>query len=323
VTDADVVLGYLNPRALLGGALSIDAAAAERALIEHVARPLGVDLRRAAEGVVRVVNVKMAEAIMAISTHRGFDVRAFTLVPFGGAGPVHACQIAVDLGIRRVLVPRLPGVLSAQGLLMSNVKHDHVRSRLEPLAGLDEADINARFEELLGESAAELRDEGFGEDEILLRCLLDLRYAGQGYELSVPAEPFPLGPGGLARLRAEFDRIHERRHGHAAADQPLEVVNYRVEATGLVPSVLPADPDPAGEPVEAARTGDRWALFPSFAGQPCPVPVYDRARLRPGHRFDGPAIVEQYDATTVVCPEQTVGVDERGNLVVTLREDAG
>jgi N-methylhydantoinase A len=321
VTDADVVLGYLNPRALLGGALPIDAAAAERALADRVARPLGVDLLRAAEGVVRVVNVKMAEAIKAISTHRGFDVRDFTLVPYGGAGPVHACQLAVDLGIRRVLVPRLPGVLSAQGLMLSNVRHDLVRSRLEPLADLDEATVGARLRELLAAADEQLRAEGFDADAVRLRCLLDLRYAGQGYELSVPVDAVPLPAGALARLRTEFDGVHERRHGHAAPDQPLEVVSYRVEATGLVPPVSSADPSPSDEPVEAARIGERAALFGTLSPEPRPVPVYDRGRLRPGHRFDGPAIVEQYDATTVVCPEQSATVDERGNLIVVLRED--
>lgn len=322
VTDADVVLGYLNPRALLGGGLPIDAAAATRALVDRVARPLGVDLLRAAEGVVRVVNVKMAEAIKAISTHRGFDVRDFTLVAYGGAGPVHACQLAVDLGIRRVLVPLLPGVLSAQGLMLSNVRHDLVRSRLEPLAGLDEATIGARFDELLRAAADRLRAEGFEGDAVRLRCLLDLRYAGQGYELSVPVDAVPLPAGALARLRSRFDEIHERRHGHAAPDQPLEVVTYRVEATGLVPPATTSDPEPSVGPADDALTGERAALFGTLSPEPRPVPVYDRGRLRPGHRFDGPAIVEQYDTTTVVCPEQSVAVDEHGHLVVMLREDA-
>ncbi len=318
VTDADVVLGYLNPVALLGGALAIDAAAAERSIRERVAEPLGVDLWRAATGIVRVVNVTMAEAIKAISTHRGHDVRGFTLVPFGGAGPVHACQIAVDLGIRTVLVPRTPGVFSAQGLMLSTVKHDHVRSRLEPLLGLAEADVNARFQALLAEADAGLADDGFVPADRQLRALLELRYAGQGYELAVPVT-LPLGPCDLVRCRERFDDLHARQHGHAAPDQPVEVVNYRVEAIGLVPPVTVPDPAPATEPVESALAGHRPVLFPSLGDRPVDVPVYERARLLPGHAFAGPAIVEQYDATTVVCPEQDVTVDARGNLVVTLR----
>ena len=320
VTDADVVLGYLNPVALLGGMLPIDATAAGRAIRERVAEPLGVDLLRAAAGIVRVVNVTMAEAIKAISTHRGHDIRGFTLVPFGGAGPVHACQIAVDLGIRQVLVPRLPGVFSAQGLMLSTVKHDHVRSRLEPIAGLTEALVSERFGALLGEADAGLAEDGFEPAARQLRCLLEMRYAGQGYELAVPLPTIPLVPGDLADVRARFDELHRAQHGHAAPDQPVEVVSYRVEAIGLVPGVTLPDPAPATDPVASARLGERPVLFPSIGDLPASVPVYDRARLRPGHRFAGPAIVEQYDATTVICPEQDVEVDAAGNLVVTLRE---
>lgn len=320
VTDADVVLGYLSPTGLLGGSLSIDAAAAERAVVEHVARPLGVDLVRAADGIVTVVNVAMAEAIKAISTHRGFDVRDFTLIPFGGAGPVHACRIAVDLGIRRVIVPPTPGVFSAQGLLLSDVRHDHARSRLEPFDDLTEQDVSDRFGTLLGAAAAELASEGFGPERIDLRSLLEMRYAGQGSELAVPVDRVPLAPGDLARCRVLFDEVHARRHGHAAPDQPVEVVTYRVEATGHVPSVAWLAPERATTPVASACIGRRPALFASLAALPRPVPVYDRARLRSGHRFGGPAIVEQYDATTVVCPEQEVLVDGLGNLVVSIRE---
>jgi N-methylhydantoinase A len=320
VTDADVVLGYLNPAALLGGSLPIDSAAAAEAIRARVAEPLGVDLHRAATGIVRVVNVTMAEAIKAISTHRGHDVREFTLVPFGGAGPVHACQIAVDLGIRQVLVPPTPGVFSAQGLMLSTVKHDHVRSRLEPISSLAEADVNERFEAILADADAGLAEDGFAPEDRRLRCLLELRYAGQGYELAVPVEPFPLRPGDLVGYRAAFDELHRREHGHAAPDQPVEVVNYRVEAIGLVPPVTLPDPVAASASVEVALVGRRPVLFPSLGDDPLPVPVYDRTRLAPGHEFSGPAIVEQYDATTVVCPEQDATVDDRGNLVISLRE---
>jgi len=136
----------------------------------------------------------------------------------------------------------------------------------------------------------------------------------------VPVDRVPLEDGDLHRYRARFDEIHQRQHGHAAPDQPLELVNYRVEAIGLLPPLVMPDPERSSEPVESACVGHRPALFTSLAAELRPVPVFDRARLRPGHRFDGPAIVEQYDATTVVCPEQEVTVDDRGNLVVALRE---
>src|SRR5579875_1191437 len=320
VTDADVVLGYLSPRSLLAGEMTVDAGAAERVVHEKIAAPLGVDLLRAADGVVKVVNVKMGEAIKAISTERGFDLRDFTLVPFGGAGPVHACQIALDLGIPRVLVPPVPGATSALGLLLSDVKHDHVRSRLCDVAVLDVAEANAIFGQMAADARAQLQAEGFPPERIELRYFLDMRYAGQGYENPVPVDAVPMTREELARYRARFDDIHKLCHGHAAPGQPVEVVNYRIEALGLVPPVeLATIGRAAGQPAAEAQVGERPALFTALSAQPVPVPVYAREALRAGHRLEGPAIIEQYDATTVVCPGQDLEVDSYGNLVITAR----
>jgi N-methylhydantoinase A len=319
VTDADVVLGYLEPAGLLGGALAIDTAAAERAVRVGVAEPLGIDVLRAAEGIVRVVNVKMAEAIKAISTERGFDLRDFTLVPFGGAGPVHACQIALDLGIGQVLVPPAPGATSALGLLLADVKHDYLRSRLADVEDVAPEEATAVFEELSAAACDQLVEEGFAEPAaVRLRYFLDMRYAGQGYENPVPVDQVPLTD--LAPYRQRFDLIHRECHGHNAPGQPVEIVSYRVEAFGIVPRIELARLDAADSPdPEAARVGQRPALFTSLGQTPKPVAVYDRARLKAGHMFDGPAIVEQYDATTVVCPEQRVEVDALGNLLIRTR----
>jgi len=226
----------------------------------------------------------------------------------------------VDLGIAEVIVPRVPGVLSAQGLMLSNVRHDHVRSRLSPIEGLVEETVNTLFAEIHRTGEARLREEGFADADMRFRFLLEMRYEGQGYELAVPIDALPLQPGALPDYRDRFDAIHRKLHGHAAPDQPVEVVNYRLEAVGLVPQVAVPDPEPAAGPVEAAIVDRRPALFTSVGPEPFHVPVYDRASLGPGHRFDGPAIVEQYDATTVVCPEQTVEVDRGGNLRIRLRE---
>ncbi|MGH3355326.1 MAG: hydantoinase/oxoprolinase family protein, partial [Nocardioidaceae bacterium] len=316
VTDADVVLGYLSPGWLLGGAMSIDADEAERAIRSQVAEPLGIDVLRAAEGIVKIVNVKMAEAIKAISTERGFDLRDFTLVPFGGAGPVHACQVAQDLGLPRLLVPPAPGANSALGLLMSDVKHDYVRSRLDDIDRVTGESATALFRDLGSAAAAQLKDEGFESDQVRFRYFLDMRYAGQGYENPVPLDGVPLADADLSRYRSRFDDIHRLCHGHAAPGQPVEVVNYRVEAIGLVPHVDLARLDTASGPVQDAQTGTREV----FVSLPAPgmrtVPVYDRDKLLAGHQFSGPAVVDQYDATTVVCPDQAVTVDEFGNLLV-------
>jgi N-methylhydantoinase A len=318
VTDADVVLGYLNPEWLLDGDLPVDAAAAHGA-IQHVADGLGVNALRAADGIVRVVNIKMAEAIRAISTERGFDLREFCLIPFGGAGPLHACQIALDLGIPTVLVPATPGATSALGLLMSDVRHDFIRSRLSPLPDLDHGTVNNLFEEMTVMASEQLASEGFTADQMRLEYFLDMRYAGQGYENAVQIERVPLRPDDLGRYRSVFDDVHRQFHGHAAPEQPVEVVSYRTVATGLLPDVRLARMQAAEGLVEEAIVGTRSAYFSSASKEPIEVDVYARKRLGPGHRFDGPAIVEQYDATTVVCPEQTVRVDDYGNLVITGR----
>jgi N-methylhydantoinase A len=288
--------------------------------VRAVAEPLGVSLLRAADGIVRVVNVKMAQAIRAISTERGFDLREFTLVPFGGAGPLHACQLAIDLGIPRVLVPAAPGATSALGLLMSDVKHDFVRSRLSDLADLDLAVANDLFTQMTDSASKQLAAEGFADGEIRLRYFLDMRYSGQGYENPVPVPSLPLTASSLVGYRGDFDAIHEQCHGHAAPDQPVEIVNYRVQAIGVVPPVaLPVIEDAAGD-VRVARTGTREAYFAAAGDAAVEVPVYDRALLLAGHRFAGPAIVEQYDSTTVICPGQVATVDHHGNLVVTSAE---
>jgi N-methylhydantoinase A len=316
VTDANVVLGYLNPRELLAGDLAVDHAAAERA-VATVAGPLGVSLLRAADGIVRVVNVKMAQAIRAISTERGFDLRDFTLIPFGGAGPLHACQIALDLGIPRVLVPTAPGATSALGLLMSDVKHDFVRSRVGDAEDLDLRMANDLFGDMVGSARKQLTAEGFAEGDTQLRYFLDMRYSGQGYENPVPVAALPLTRESMAAYRRDFDAIHAQCHGHAAPDQPVEVVNYRVQAIGVVPPVTAATITDADGGARQALIGSRPAYFAALGAAPVDVPVYQRERLRAGHRLVGPAIVEQYDSTTVVCPGQTAAVDRYGNLVVT------
>jgi N-methylhydantoinase A len=319
VTDANVVLGYLNPEHLLDGALAVDASAARR-VVGELAERLGVDLVRAADGIVRIVNVKMAQAIRSISTERGFDLRDFTLVAFGGAGPLHACQIALDLGIPRVLVPPAPGATSALGLLMSDVKHDFVRSRLCDVAELDVAFANVMFEQMVAAATKQLSQEGFDADGVAFRYFLDMRYSGQGYENPVPVGRLPLTPDDIARYRSDFDAIHEKCHGHAAHDQPVEVVNYRVQAIGVVPRVAMPVIAPATGPVADAVVGVRLAFFPgAVAGEPggfVATPVYARAKLGAGHRISGPAIVEQYDSTVVVFPGQTVEVDGYGNLLI-------
>ncbi|HET9000658.1 MAG TPA: hydantoinase/oxoprolinase family protein [bacterium] len=311
VTDADVVLGYLNPERFLGGGVRLDPIAAARALEEQVADPLGLPLAEAAAGVVRLINVQMAEAVRSISTERGYDVSAFPLVAFGGAGPVHAAFVAHDLGIPQIIVPPHPGATSAFGLLLSDVRRDYVRSQLSGLDAVARAEVEGALADLGRQATEDLAREGFGPDARRCDFALDLRYAGQGYELTVPV---PAGKFPATEVRAAFDRLHEERFGHAAPNQPVELVSYRCQGIGLVPqppaprlNALPGTPD------SRARRGARRAWFDGWVD----TPLYDRERLGAGDELSGPAIIEQYDSTIVVPPGFRLRCDVSGNVVLT------
>ena len=235
---------------------------------------------------------------------------------------MHACQIAVDLGIANVLVPVLPGVFSAFGLLNADVRHDHVQSRLDRVGVVEEADVTALLRRLEVNAREGLQAAGFSGPAVTCQWSLDLRYVGQGDELTVAVDRLPLRSGDVGKFRERFDATHARRHGTAAPDQPVEIVNYRVVALGRVPRMALPELKRASGPASGACVGKRRAVFPTLGRRAVPVPVYDRSLLAPGHRVQGPAIVEQYDTTTVICPEQDMRVDPYGNLVVTLRPAA-
>ncbi len=318
VTDADILCGYLNPAHLLGGAQTLDLDAARAALESRIAQPLGMDIHEAALGIRRIVDMRMADEVRVVAAKRGVDPHDFTLLPFGGAGAVHAASVAEELGMRRILVPERPGAFSALGLLCSDVVHDYVRSELRPLGQVTPAHAEAAFAELETRAAEELVAEGL--DPAAARHLreLDLRYVGQGYELRVPLDG--LGEGGLddagmAEARTRFDAAHARIHGHAAREKDVEIVSYRLRVTVDVPKYRPAaETAPGATLPEAAVLGERAVHFDG--GRPTATVLVDRAALAPGVRFAGPAIVEQFDATTTVPPGWTASVDGHRNLVL-------
>ena len=315
VTDANIVTGVLDPDQFLGGRMKLNKPKAEKLLEEKIAKPLGLDLLEAADGVLKIINVKMEEAIKAVSSARGYDIRDFTLVAFGGGGPMHAGRMALDLGIPSVLVPLTPGVHSALGLLMSDVKHDYVRSKLAGLEELDINEINHMFLQLIDQARAELHGEGFHDDEIKIEAYLDLRYAGQGYELTVPCPMPPLTHDDLVLMRRRFDTLHEQNSGHKAETEPVELVSLRLVSLGLVPQAKLSPGKITGRKVEAAKTGERKVFFGKEHGI-LATAIYDRKLLEPGHKIFGPAIVEQMDTTTVIQPEQEATVDEYGNIII-------
>jgi N-methylhydantoinase A len=311
ITDCNLLLGYLSADNFLGGRMALDRAAAAAA-VARVAQKLSLDVAAAAEGIVRIIDVKMEEAIKAISTMRGHDLRDFYLLAFGGAGPLHAARMARDLGMAGVVVPLYPGVFSALGLIMSDVKHDHILSRLRPLDELTPAEVEALFAEQEARAREELRRDGFAEDKIRIDRALDLRYAGQGYEITVACTPAEVAA--LASLRKKFDAEHKSQFGHMAPEEPVEVVSYRVRGIGLVPPVGMPKFAPQGFALADALRETRQVRFD---GKTVSCPVYQREKLDVDACVRGPAILDQFDCTTVICAGQVARVDEWKNLIVT------
>jgi N-methylhydantoinase A len=308
VTDANVVLGRIGTRRRLGGSIGIDPALARRAVEElalQMNRPLGVEAL--AEGIVTIAVARMTSAIREISIQRGHDPRDFTLIAFGGAGPMHALAMADEIGIPRVLVPRHPGNFSALGLLAADIKHDDVRTRVGPLREQLPA-LRLAFAEMETAARQQLEREGFAPDRQKLLRSLDLRYRGQAFELNIPTAATELQ---LDRIEADFHRQHRDTYGHSNPTAAIELVNARLTAYGLVPKPAPARHLAPGANLESALDERRpvW-----FEGRPHDCPVWDRDRLPEGVVLSGPAIVEEFGATTVVPPGWRGTMDAHGNL---------
>ena len=309
ITDCNLVLGRLSFDNFLGGRMQLDRGRASGAIAEHVAEPLGLDVMAAAEGVIRIINVNMEEAIKAISTMRGYDLRDFWLLAFGGAGPVHAGRIARDLGMAGTIVPLYPGVYSALGLMLSDVKHDYVQSKMAALARVAPEEIAAMFDRLAVRACADLQHDGFAPGQIHIQRALDLRYAGQGYEVTLACDD----PIEAAALRARFDQEHKALFGHMAPEEPVEIVSYRVRGVGVVPPVELPTFTPAGTTLQDALRETRTVRFD---GVVMDCPVYRRELIDVGLTVGGPAILDQLDCTTVIYPGQAARVDRWKNLIV-------
>lgn len=319
VTDANLVLGRLDAGGFLGGrgAVALDADAAYTALAE-LGRRLRLTPEEAALGVVRVANATMERALRRVSVERGYDPRTFTLVPFGGAGPLHACDLAATLGIPSVFLPLIPGVLSAYGMLVADVVHDASRSVLADLGLLAAApdELRAHVDPLTNRVQEVLAAEGIADPSI--DAALDLRYRGQSYELTVPLD-LPVSRSALQRAAADFHAQHARRYGYAMENETVEAVTLRVRGSGPgARPQLPSEPLVSAD-ASGARLGDKAVWF-GEAGAVVTA-CYDRAKLRPGNRFVGPAIVLQFDTTTVVPPGWHVRVDEYHSLWLEAESD--
>lgn len=310
VTDASVVLGYLNPDYFAGGTMKLDVSLAEQA-VGRLASRLGLTVEATALGIHRILNAQMAEAVRLVTVKRGYDPRRFALVAFGGAGPVHAPLVARELGIAKVIVPVSPGTLSAFGLLVADVEYDGVRAFLAREEDSDPAALEQVFRELEDEGFRRLLGEGFAAGDIRVRRSADMRYVGQSFELEIPTA----APTTAAMFRETIEAFH-RRHdevfGHADSSRPVEVVNVRTVHYLLVakPELLTLPDDAV--PVASGRT--RTVGFK--ADGRVDAAIYSRREVVRAGRVDGPCIIEQPDTTTVVAPGMHAVADDAGNLIV-------
>ena len=305
VTDANLVLGRIDAGRFLGGAMPLDLAGAVRAIDGKIGAPLGLTRAAAAAGIVRLADVKMALAVRSITTERGLDPRDYTLLTYGGGGPLHAVAIARELGIPRVVVPPSPSTFSAWGMLATDLRHDLVRTVLVPLERADAAWADARYEEMRREIATILPGAGAS----VLHRAADLRYLGQEHTVTIAVETL----GDWTTLRARFDAAHERAYGYAAPEVDVQLLNLRLAV------VFPLD-QPRLATLERRTSGtpafETRKIYSSLAGDSIEYRVYQREALRPGDQLNGPAAIEEPGTTTIIDAADTLSIENHGCLII-------
>ncbi len=319
-TDAALVSGILDASRFLGGEMTLDLGAARAGIRERIARPLGLSVDSAAAGIVALTEAKMAATLEELTVGKGLDPREFSLLAYGGGGPVVATALAARLGIPRVIVPTSPGTFSAWGALTLDVVHDFARTSLGAITTLRARDVTTVFAALEKQAQAALDRERIPARKRVLLRSIDLRYEGQEHTLTLPVDPRFVARPNLGRLRAEFDGRHEVVYGYSMAD-PVEVTAYRIRAVGSLEKPQPRLLAKGRGAATAARAGERSVLHRESGGRR-QWAVYDRTRLRAGHRIEGPAIVEEVSSTTLVGPGQELVVDRFGNLVIAIGGEA-
>jgi N-methylhydantoinase A len=317
VTDANLVLGRLDPDNFLGGAMRLDPAAA-RSAVGGLAERLGLGLEEAADGILTIINANMANAISSRTVQKGLDPRHFALVAFGGAGPLHGAEVARVLGIPRVVVPAYPGITSALGLLTTDLKYDAVRTEFQAGATVDLDRLNADLAAMRSELARQLLADGIAPGDALFERSGDLRYVGQGYELRVPFPDGELDAAALAQIFARFAELHRAEYGHVFEASPVEIVNIRVTGIGRMPKIAAPRIAVAGRLAEALVKTARCAFRRNEALEMMATPCYRRGDLPLAQPIVGPAIILQTDSTTVVPPGATLLAEPGGNLILEI-----
>jgi N-methylhydantoinase A len=311
VTDAHVVLGHLPPY-LLGGSFTLDVQAAREAIVQCIARPLGMSVEAAARGILDVLDNNMVGAMRVVSVERGVDPAELVFVPFGGAGPLHGSSLARLIGCKTILIPPAPGVLSALGLLVSNLRAEFARTCVQRAGHYDSNQLASVFDELTAEAIAWLEAEEVPARSRVLLKQASLRYKDQGFELDVPWSG-NADDAALAGVIDGFHDAHERIYSFALRDMPVEIVTLRIDAVGLLPKVTIRELREGGKVSDAIVGSQRI----SFASGAVDVPIYDRGKLGAGARMHGPAVITQLDSTTLLLESQVAEVHKFGSLIVT------
>jgi N-methylhydantoinase A len=314
VTDANLLLGRLGADRFLGGEMRLDRAAAERALRERVAAPLGMDVTTAADGILRIAATAMSYAVKGVTTERGLDAGDFALVAYGGAGPLHAVAVAREIGIRKVIVPTAPGVFSAFGMLFADLRYDYVRTWFTPLADAPFDRIEEVYRALEEQGRAAIASVAVAPRRIVLRRAADMRYVGQEHAVTVDLPLKVFTQHDRAAIKRHFDAMHARRYGTSAPDERAEIVSLRTTVIGEMRKPPQEKIARGGRaPVAAASTGRRPV---HFEGGFRPTPTYARSALVAGNRIAGPALIEEHASTTVLMPGDRLEVGAHGNLII-------
>ena len=315
ITDANAVLGRLDPGYFLGGEIALDPEAARRAVEVHCARPLGLEVVEAAHGIVEIANSAMVNALRLVSVQKGYDPRDFALVAFGGSGPVHANRLAQLARIPTAVIPLSPGTASALGLLLTDLEHDYAASVLQRVDEVQPAAVERLCRSLEEQGRQALEREGVEEEARQTLRLAELRYVGQSFELTVPLAGAPLDEAAIKAVLARFHDAHERAYGFKAGDEPVELVHLRVRAIGRMARPESRRLQDPGGTLEEARRSTRPVYF-AAAGGFVDCPIYTRRRLAPGAVVNGPAVIEEADSTTVVEPGYAARVHPLGPLLL-------
>jgi N-methylhydantoinase A len=315
VTDANVAAGHLPP-SLIGGEMTLDVERA-RAAVDTIAKATDLTHAAAAEGILAIANETMAGALRLVSVQRGYDPRDFAMVAFGGAGPLHANAVAKIMGSYPVIIPPAPGLLCALGDLVADFRNEFARTIIRVTATAQPAEILEILQDLQARAQTWMAEEGIAEGAQKIGYFADMRYRGQGYEIPVAIELEEVGGDRLDALEERFNGLHERLYGFQMPNTASEIVNLRAIGTGDLPKPDLAEAEPGPADASEARTDEMQSLFD---GEWHTTPIYDRARLRPGHQIAGPAIITEFDSNTVVLPDHLADIDRFSNILITAEE---